>query len=255
MRDKCVVILTNRELEKLDRCVKSIENTDVDVVIFCNTLDLAYPNKVRTYAEQNSIPHFVTESNGSCGKGKNSVLDWFETSKYEYLLLIDGDDYYARQGVDYIVQCINELKPDVLGQRNHNCIVDGKPSTWEKYIGTIQINNLPRKNLQYFKKMNDAFKIMKYNRLISFSKKCVKDFRYSVEHSGQDILGMLELYSKSNNLKYVVTETLVYHYVTGEGLMSEAMQTISQDMYDHYDILLEKIDRLEFKESKYVTID
>ena len=94
-----------------------------------------------------------------------------------------------------------------------------------------------------------------YNRLISFSKKCVKDFRYSVEHSGQDILGMLELYSKSNNLKYVVTETLVYHYVTGEGLMSEAMQTISQDMYDHYDILLEKIDRLEFKESKYVTID
>ena len=60
-----------------------------DLVQFCNDFDISYT---------------VTKSNGTPGKGKNSVLEIFSKSSYDYCVQIDGDDLLTPHGVELYQQ-------------------------------------------------------------------------------------------------------------------------------------------------------
>lgn len=80
-----------------------------------NTLDSDFESEAVAYCQSQGAEVVVTESNGTASQGKNSVLDLFSESSYDYLCLIDGDDWLTPHGVwtyNYIANMDNA--PDVL---------------------------------------------------------------------------------------------------------------------------------------------
>lgn len=69
-----------------------------DLVIVINTLDKEFETDAKLYCLSEGIEYYITESDGGPSVGKNSVLDLFEASDYEYMVLIDGDDFITPHG-------------------------------------------------------------------------------------------------------------------------------------------------------------
>jgi len=110
-------VLTSSKIEGLTRHTsEQYSNIPKDqMVVIINTLDLAYSHQAQEYCILNNIEHYVTESNGTPGKGKNSLLDKFLESDYDYMVQIDGDDYLTPHGVwlyNHLAQ--TESPPDVV---------------------------------------------------------------------------------------------------------------------------------------------
>ena len=75
-----------------------------DLVQFCNDFDISYT---------------VTKSNGTPGKGKNSVLEIFSKSSYDYCVQIDGDDLLTPHGVELYQQIAESGNaPDAICLKN-----------------------------------------------------------------------------------------------------------------------------------------
>ncbi len=115
MKNLLVGILTDRYPEKLERCIQSIDCQKINVgkVVVCNTLNTDYIPVAKEIAERYNWTFIVTESNGTCSKGKNSVLDYFATTDYDYLTLIDGDDYFEPKSLSILENVIAKHDPDV----------------------------------------------------------------------------------------------------------------------------------------------
>lgn len=98
-----VCILTSSTFEFLRLCLKSVLNQkntllDYDIVINVNTQDELYYNTVidhfRSYQYSRNIKIIRTQSNGKPGMGHNSNLEYFRTTSYDYMIIIDGDDFF-----------------------------------------------------------------------------------------------------------------------------------------------------------------
>lgn len=94
-------ILTSTNYKALKRHFSSnysnIEPKDAVVII--NTLNKKYSQLAQNFCEKNNIEYYVTESNGTPSKGKNSLLDIFLKSDNEHCVMVDGDDFLTPHGV------------------------------------------------------------------------------------------------------------------------------------------------------------
>ena len=115
MRGRChcrvlISILTSGKIDLLLLCYESVTKQELacaagaegapkytyDVVVVVNSTDAGYAETVRALLP--GVEVVVTESNGRPGKGHNSVLTNFRrrafgAEKYDYCLLVDGDDF------------------------------------------------------------------------------------------------------------------------------------------------------------------
>lgn len=94
-------VLTSRRLDRLKRHIdpnaSGIEKEDLVVVI--NSLNKTYVEAASEWCAAEGIEYYITESDGSAGKGKNSVLNIFLSKDDDYFVLVDGDDYLTPHGV------------------------------------------------------------------------------------------------------------------------------------------------------------
>ena len=124
----CVVILTYHKIpdDKLERCIWSIETQknvpvtfDFDVHVVVNSLDASYFSRIKEYiGDEQGYPVVETESDGHCGRGKNSVYDYYksirEENGYTHLMLIDGDDYYYPMAFNCVYDLLLKSNFDYL---------------------------------------------------------------------------------------------------------------------------------------------
>ena len=90
-----------------------------DMVIVINSLDKDYVKKAEKYCKDVGIEYYITESNGTPAKGKNSVLKLFLESDNDYCVMVDGDDFLTQYGVEYYKNLVNnKIIPDALCIRN-----------------------------------------------------------------------------------------------------------------------------------------
>jgi phage tail tube protein FII len=95
------------------------------MVIVINSLNKDYVKKAEKYCKDVGIEYYITESNGTPAKGKNSVLDLFLASDNDYCVMIDGDDFLTQYGVEYYKSLENKkIVPDALCLRNGMSIQD-----------------------------------------------------------------------------------------------------------------------------------
>lgn len=105
-----------------------------DLVQFCNDFDISYT---------------VTKSNGTPGKGKNSVLEIFSKSSYDYCVQIDGDDLLTPHGVELYQQIAeSENAPDAICLKNQVAMIKSVDSK-EKNLVPISFFTVTGEQLNY----------------------------------------------------------------------------------------------------------
>lgn len=94
-------VLTSNNLSSLRRHISpEYSNIPKDrLVVIINTMDDDYAEEASTYCRESGIEYYITESNGTPGRGKNSLLEKFLESDNDYCVQIDGDDYLTPHGV------------------------------------------------------------------------------------------------------------------------------------------------------------
>ena len=84
----------------LDRSIRAIKScfTQKDhellygVHVVINSQDSDFTSEISKYCEDSEIEYSITQSDGTPGNGKNSVLEIFQNSDYTHLSQLDGDD-------------------------------------------------------------------------------------------------------------------------------------------------------------------
>lgn len=105
-----------RNLNALKRHQRTIPKEDLVIVI--NTLDKWFEEEAIKYCMEEGIEWYCTDSNGTPSRGKNSVLDLFEASDNDYMVLIDGDDFITPHGYwTYKQLAKHPFPPDVVSLR------------------------------------------------------------------------------------------------------------------------------------------
>jgi len=222
-----VGILTSDDIEKLERAILNVNQPYynpvglwADIVVVANSLDPTYADKAKEVAERNKCKFIVTESNGTPGQGKQSVLDYFLTTPYDYLVPVDGDDYL--EDFTRICEIVNERECDVLVQTNQetgvglNIAEDIIPrqvfeakewdmatiKSWKRFGKALRRHNHPVKN--------------GLNRILCLSQEAAGSFRYLTHLRGsEDVVASAELYSIDKLVKHNTDEFLyVWDYDT-----------------------------------------
>lgn len=207
-----VTILTSSNIIKLERLVNCLNQQtckDFDFNIVVNTLDKNYEQAV---LEKYGDIVTATKSNGSPGRGKNSVVKlWrFKYPGYDYYSLIDGDDLVYPTFVEALYQHINQYpNTDALGMVCMDVIQPNyKLECWTG--NNIDLRSQNEIADFYFQESN----IFAHDRLILFSIRILDRVLFDP---------YLEVYED-----YLLSLKLLQLYRMGE---IEYWQTTSTDMY------------------------
>lgn len=115
-----VSILVSNNIVFLNNSVKSVLKqtyNDFHIMIVINTNDeLFYQDTIKHYQNNDKIKKIIrTNSNGYPGKGHNSVLELFNKFiTYDYLVMIDGDDFLFPNALSRIDAVHSKSNYDVL---------------------------------------------------------------------------------------------------------------------------------------------
>jgi glycosyltransferase involved in cell wall biosynthesis len=223
MKNLLVCVLTDRYPEKLERCIVSIDNqkTDVGRIVVCNTLNPDYIPVAEAIAIKHGWDFIVTESNGTASKGKNTALDHFATTGYDYLTLIDGDDYYEPESLGILQRTIEKYDPDVVGLIGSSVVYDDKRIPLDEWEASDDWREKCKKDItmlnakKLFFLFERAKKYIEFNRFVVISKRCLRFFRFSENIRISDIHLSLKLkhYTKQQLLRYILLDSdKVYTY-------------------------------------------
>lgn len=124
-----VCALTSSDAPRLERLIRSAKaNTGHSVewqgIVVCNTKNEQYPPLAEKVANDHQWHFYCTESNGKPGMGKNSALDIFTRNyqDYDYLILMDGDDFLYPTAFQQIERVICKTGCDVLGLQTNDIL-------------------------------------------------------------------------------------------------------------------------------------
>ena len=255
-----VGVLTTRDAEKARRCIDSVDCKDVDVVVIVNSPDPHYLKQV----EESCAGYTVIETpcNGTPGRGKNSVLDYFIQKRYQYLLPIDGDDYYVKGAVKEIVRYAKILEPDtmpdVFGELKNTMTYNGKQTEWKDFAKNMSGSTFAAKskpNWRMLRQLNKLTEdILPFNRFLLLSSHAAKSFRYNEElKAADDYLAMFELYSQTPTINYfLIRGREFYHYDLQEGGTLHAF--VSEDNTQNMIPFFDRVSSLDFSQSKTTII-
>lgn len=267
-----VCALTSSDGYRLHRLIHSVkENIGHKIewqgLVLCNTLSKSYPDQARTIAEFEEWDFYQTASNGMPGKGKNSALYTFNKyyTDFDYLLLLDGDDFLYREALSQIERVITQTRCDVLGLQT-NDILDRVV-----YDGVAKVNLTDLQNPVYlyswFSQQPNIYSMPEqYHRVVRTSKlgshstpdriilfshmaasllKCseelpvYEDYILSLNAQAEYLKGHLKYFNTSSNCIYMYDKT-------GEtSTCKEYNKKVNGDWSTHDDLFRQEVSSLE----------
>ena len=116
-----VTLLASGKLNYLIESYKSavnqikVEHINYDICIIINTLNESFYVDAFKYFQNKPVQFLRTESNGSPGKGHNSVIQNCKNyiNDYDYFLNVDGDDFLYPTALQRLSKYL-EYSPDAL---------------------------------------------------------------------------------------------------------------------------------------------
>ena len=228
-----VAVLTSRDVRKLKRCIESVLSQTDTVVVVCNTLDFSFVEQARAVAESYNLEFLVTESNGTPGKGKNSVKNYFLSTEFTHLFPVDGDDILLPNAVKKIEEMVLSRNPDVIGLIDGLMLLNENfiPSkNWEKlqfvqqrFTELTEPKNHKRLNLhiEKIRRISTQYDNF-FNRFVLLSRKAASYTNYNETLTGaEDIKQSLvfRLLQKEGILNYILlsSENIYLYDVTDLG--------------------------------------
>ena len=199
-------ILTSEDLPRLERCIKSLMQSEPDCMVVCNSTNSQFQIDAEKLCAKFPVKFLNTESNGKLGKGKNAVLEQFNKTDYDYLFQVDGDDFVYPGAIKKVNDIINKHDFDVLALTESE-VWDGtdlhRINEWittdkfrdkiNKILATFDPENLMRavQNCKIGEEITDDKSGL--HRVIVWSKKAATKFRFDENLMVADSPGYLDL--------------------------------------------------------------
>jgi len=144
-----VAVLTSGKPEKLERCLRSVNSNSSphERIVVINTTDSDFTSQATRIAFDHGFSVRVTESNGTPGRGKNSVLEHFLGTDADWLMQVDGDDYISDGAIARLHYEIEKNKFDAACLINNRAL---SPSGKMIYANEIPMQpSVAKKFLKY----------------------------------------------------------------------------------------------------------
>ena len=199
-------ILTSEDLPRLERCIKSLMQSEPDCMVVCNSTNSQFQIDAEKLCAKFPVKFVNTESNGKLGKGKNAVLEQFIKTDYDYLFQVDGDDFVYPGAIKKVNDIINKHDFDVLALTESE-VWDGtdlhRINEWittdkfrdkiNKILATFDPENLMKavQNCKIGEEITDDKSGL--HRVIVWSKKAATKFRFDENLMVADSPGYLDL--------------------------------------------------------------
>ena len=199
-------ILTSEDLPRLERCIKSLMQSEPDCMVVCNSTNSQFQIDAEKLCAKFPVKFVNTESNGKLGKGKNAVLEQFIKTDYDYLFQVDGDDFVYPGAIKKVNDIINRHDFDVLALTESE-VWDGtdlhRINEWittdkfrdkiNKILATFDPENLMKavQNCKIGEEITDDKSGL--HRVIVWSKKAATKFRFDENLMVADSPGYLDL--------------------------------------------------------------
>lgn len=234
-------VLTNKNIHALKRHERTIPKKDLFIVI--NSKDDFYVNEAKEYCETSGIEYAITTSDGTAATGKNSVLDTFLASSFDYAVMIDGDDYLTSHGVCTYKLLVDQHSFDALAlECQYGLVASGmsSPEAFDPNLRTkLNPDAIGAAGMRAFYKPRDFWETTEWGkfcakyistrenhlRVVVFSKKAAGMFRFDPKFVvGEDTLMYLNYkqahVSKQLILRHYFDEFPTYVYDTRLGGVS-----------------------------------
>jgi hypothetical protein len=271
-----VCALTSQDTDRLNRLLFSAHNQkkkfDYAGVVMVNSLDKDYFVEAKKVADKYGWMCIGSESNGRPGKGKNACLTFFGEYDhgYDYMLLIDGDDFLYPTAFEQLEKLV-KFKPDIVGLQT-NDIIEKIYRPNNKHIQLTHNSYLyswfdEMKNWhEEFPELSDYQKkmlgeVVTPDRIVLLSKQAAKLLRCSETLPVYEDLTMslqARYYSKNGNLNYINTsDTYIYVYdKTHESSVCKVYDKTHNGDWSVYDIMFrEDIKNIESEIKDFRAMD
>lgn len=234
-------ILTSNKLDKLERCLKSAyqQATPSDIVVIINSPNDDYVKKAEKLCKKYYVKTVVTESNGKPGKGKNSVIQYFLSTDYEYLLPVDGDDFLLPNALSILSNVANKNDIDVLGLIDCLALHKNRYLTVEEWLRDSEylsrvVKNISQSNLRKFNLHIERIRRTStehgnfFNRFVLISRKAAEYIVYDEDMGGAEDVRqglLLKLLHHQEKLKYLLlsNKDVYIHDVSDEGVFFQVL--------------------------------
>ncbi len=234
-----ISILTSSKPDLARLCYDSIQH-QIDpiqdsIVVIVNSTNKHHIDDIKQLMPINTNIQ-ETESNGSPGKGHNSVLHYFQTQlEYEYCILVDGDDFLYPRALTRLTHYL-KYEPDILMIAFHDILQSHIPSNSNGYnfpyisfqnkcclsynIDEITINqwynvkgalNPFKSNINHMNTIARPFvfsrKSLQYDILYDENMKLYDDYIVVLKCFEQSLLGNLRVFSMIDTNIYLYNST------------------------------------------------
>lgn len=245
------------------------EYDDYEIMIIVNTLneefyqDVMYEFGKNNYTKLRKI--IRTESNGSPGKGHNSVLRiFYKDYRYQNLIMLDGDDFLFPNAIQRINNvCIAENSDVICLYGNTRIIMDtAKYNKLNNNMYNLQFNykvdeckNIYRLDKQYNTTLRTPGRLICINRNLLSKYSQLYDERMYIY---DDFMTTVLLYKEDKNPEFTIThlsDSYIYLYnaVNEESVSYKYTSLIENDYYKNDNKY--KHDLIQTHVDKYIISD
>lgn len=133
--------LVSRDVPKATRAVNSIRNLfqtetiQFELVAIVNSLNEEFVKEFTTWCQKEGVEYRITISKGTPAAGKNQCLEFFRTSEYDGMCMLDGDDmYYPTASQQIERHLLHHPGTDLLIVKPSDQVISCQPD--EANIGT-----------------------------------------------------------------------------------------------------------------------
>ena len=249
LQSEVVVFITaSDDTAKLKRAIDSAKLSFSNIRVNINSLDSNFIDNARVLCDTEGVTHYTTESNGYPAKGKNATFDLFKDLDYEYLFMLDGDDYLAHNTFRITSESVELENPHVLVFQNGKVEFSGLDS---------RINPIDRLEMlhedaysvnkrMYGKLFNGGYNQGRGIRVVLYRKGVVTSEMARMDESLQgmeDMQSFLKLLHLHNTEKLKITRIFCpdfYIYDLGEGFgdyltaLFQKPEVYSQNMVNYW---------------------
>jgi len=245
-----VAVLTSGKPEKLERCLRSVNSNSSphERIVVINTTDNDYTSQATQIAFEHGFPVRVTESNGTPGRGKNTVLQHFLGTDSDWLMQVDGDDYITDGAIARLHYEIEKNKFDAACLINNRAL---SPSGKIIYANEIPMQtSVAKKFLKYasqkdfdlFVKAQDIGKKHSYdgkglNRLLLVNKAVARKQKFNEQLKVTEDFLFLQAVKRWHTVHTVDADIEpIYIYDYADGITDELIT--SGELVQHLKMML-----------------
>jgi len=229
---------------------------DYEIIIVVNTLneefyqDVMYEFGKHNYTKLRKIVR--TESNGSPGKGHNSVLKIFNRDlRYDNLIILDGDDFLYPNALERINNVYEVENSDIITLYGNTRVLIN--TVGYNKTGYDKTNLITRYKLQLeyciieaknIKKISEEYneKLVTPGRILSLNRKILQKYNelydermYTYDDFMYTVLFYKEMYNPEINITHLSDSYIYLYNAVNEESVSHKYATNSKNKYDKND--------------------